>query len=447
VRAVPTAGSTADALGLAARLARLRELRGPAVPDFPDRVRELVVIASSSRGGSSMLAELLRHSPHLLHLRAEFNPFLRLAGLAFPDSGTGSDALTARDLAGLDPRRRQILAAELALDAGNADPGPLDEDRYVLDAAWRFSVQWPQAEIDLADLLEAARAALRRARAATPESGDFSAAFQLELIGGLRGAGLPVDAAYYDLPAAPRGPGPAAAPRQRLPENLVEEPPFVLTRPWRIAQAHEAESKPLVVKTPSNAYRLGFLRALFPNARLRVVHLTRNPAAAVNGLYDGWNHHGFHSHRMSEPLGITPRPDADAEQRLWWKFDLPPGWRQVAASPLLDVCAFQWRSAHQAILDACDPRDPDYLRVRFEDLVDGRSRRLATLSLLSSWLGIPFDGALRRAAVWGIAPVAATMPPAPRRWCHRAAELASAITPEVFDVASALGYASQDGWV
>ena len=41
-----------------------------------------------------------------------------------------------------------------------------------------------------------------------------------------------------------------------------------------------------MMKTPSNAYRASFLRALFPNARVQVLHLTRNPAAAINGLVD-----------------------------------------------------------------------------------------------------------------------------------------------------------------
>src|SRR4051794_5935059 len=39
------------------------------------QVRDVVILASSSRGGSSMLAEVLRHTPQLLHFRAEVNPF------------------------------------------------------------------------------------------------------------------------------------------------------------------------------------------------------------------------------------------------------------------------------------------------------------------------------------------------------------------------------------
>jgi hypothetical protein len=55
-----------------ATLAELRRLRG-ADPRALAAVREVVVVASSSRGGSSMVGELLRRAPRLLHLSAEVN--------------------------------------------------------------------------------------------------------------------------------------------------------------------------------------------------------------------------------------------------------------------------------------------------------------------------------------------------------------------------------------
>jgi DNA gyrase subunit B len=61
--------------------------REPHISGLTGKVRDLVLILSSSRGGSSMLAELLRHSPDLMHLQAEINPYFRLAGLCFPQSG------------------------------------------------------------------------------------------------------------------------------------------------------------------------------------------------------------------------------------------------------------------------------------------------------------------------------------------------------------------------
>lgn len=99
----PAPADTGVMEDLRRRLGNLRDLRGPAVADFPGAVRDVVVIVSSSRGGSSMFAEILRRSDALLHLTAEINPFLRLAGLDHPGAGTGSDALGAEQLAALPP--------------------------------------------------------------------------------------------------------------------------------------------------------------------------------------------------------------------------------------------------------------------------------------------------------------------------------------------------------
>ncbi|RKT53818.1 sulfotransferase [Saccharothrix australiensis] len=431
---------------LAGRLAELRALRGPAVDGFTGRVRDLVVIASSSRGGSSMVTELLRHSPRVLHLRAEINPFLRLAGLGHPDSATGSDRLGAEHLHALAPHVRQELDRELALDAGTPCDA-VDDEQYALDVAWRITVQWPDFDLDPRLLTRLALRVLGEVRAARGwRAGEVRdvVAFHLALLEALRAGGLPVDARYYDLPAARRGSGePLGAPG----DTLVEEPPFVLTQPWRRADEHDVAHKSLVVKTPSNAYRIGFLRALFPHARLRVVHLTRNPAAAINGLYDGWRHDGFHAHRVAEPLRISGYADHRPQDRLWWKFDLPPGWREYTDAPLTRVCGFQWHRCHQAVLDEVAPVAADTVRIRFEDLIRSRRSRVDCARHLAEWLGVPFDGALRRAAQEGIGPVVATAAPAPARWRARAGLILRAVRGPVRDLAERLGYDAEDGWI
>ena len=245
--------------------------------DFPSRVRELVVVASSSRSGSSMLAEILRKSSALVHLRAEINPFLRLVGLGFPTSGTGSDRLSADDLNSLRLQLRQVLAEELALDAG-CPCDQIDDERFVLDVAWRLAIQWPELDLDLGLVTAAARQVLDRLRRAhqwaTNELRDIPL-FQLELLSELRAAGLPVEPCHYDLPRALLD-STDRRPSHGAPGNaLVEEPPFVLPRLWRRVDEQDLVTKALVIKTPSNAYRLDFLCALFPYARIRVLHLTR----------------------------------------------------------------------------------------------------------------------------------------------------------------------------
>ncbi|MBW3644267.1 MAG: sulfotransferase, partial [Actinobacteria bacterium] len=106
-------------------------------------------------------------------------------------------------------------------------------------------------------------------------------------------------AAFPDVPPAEGPPG----------EALVEMPPFVLVSPWRRPSPAELATLPLVLATPRNSFRLDFLRSLFPAARLRVVHLTRNPAASINGLVDGWHHRGFFNCRVGRRLAIRGYTD------------------------------------------------------------------------------------------------------------------------------------------
>lgn len=430
---------------LAVRLARLREARGTAIPDLLERVRDVVVVASSSRGGSSMLSELLRASEGLVHLRAEVGPFLRLAGLAYPTSGTGSDRLDAVHAHRLVGERRATLADDLSHDAGVPCP-TVDDDRFGHDVAWRILVQWPHLDLDP---LAVARTAQETLAATRLDEGWGRAelrdpvVFQHRLLAALCRQGAPLSPMLYDMPRPPAGglPGRLTAPGG----EVVEEPPFVLPRGWRHAAPSDLDTKPLVIKTPSNAYRLGFLRALFPTARIRVVHLVRNPAAAINGLVDGWRHRGFHAHRMPVPLRIGGYADDPSADRRWWKFDLPPGWLDYSDAPLMRVCAFQWCAAHEAILEGIEKHGLEHTVVRFEDLAAAPSRS-ATLARVCDWLGVPFDPHLRRVAAEGIPPVMATAPPQAGRWRSRAEAVRSVIDTRTRDLAERLGYGSDAEW-
>lgn len=426
--ALPAAPTLAD---VRARVASIREQAGiHADPARAARLRDVVIVGSSSRGGSSIFAELLRRSPALLHLRAEVNPFLVLAGLA----GHGpSDALTATDAH--DERARALLA-ELSLEVGtpaDALDGEADVARFAAELACRLVLQWPTERITLGPV----RRALDDAMAEAPVD---SPAFFALFLRGVRRAWPAVDPRAYDLDRAlitrlfPHlgpyaGPGPL----------VVEEPPYVCIRPWRLATDHELATRPLVVKTPSNAYRLPFWRALLPDARVRLLHLTRNVAASVNGLYDGWRFPGFYSHPVGG-LQIHGYSDVFPEWgRRWWKFDLPPGWEELRARPLEEVCAFQWRSAHTALL-AGGPAH----RLRFEDLVGEPLARATAFAGLEEWLGV----GLRDVHLAELPPVMATARPRARRWFARAGLLGPVLDdPRNLSLMERLGYAPDpDTW-
>ncbi|MEU3861040.1 sulfotransferase [Streptomyces sp. NPDC028722] len=401
-----------------------------------------------------MVAEMLRASDALMHFRGEISPFLRMVGLAYPDSGAMSDRLDAADLAALGPELREVLEWELALDIGTVARGDTDADadgQFALDVAARLVMQWPELPLKPQPLVDTVLAVLsaHRARHRGPAGGGLPMLhhFYLELFQELGDQGLMINPWFYDLPRPLlRSEVAYPAPRGAPGRSLLEEPPFVLPTFWRQADHDDLAQRPLVIKTPSNAYRFDFLRALFPNARFRIVHLTRNPAAAVNGLYDGWLHHGFHAHRMARPLGIGGYAERHPDNRWWWKFDLSPGWQEFTDAPLLGVCAFQWRSAHQAVLDDLD--DPAVARtsIRFEDLIGEPSRRAESFERLADWLGIPFEGEFQRAVHRGIGPVVATREPRPGRWRDRAARIEAALDARTLETAERLGYTDPAEW-
>jgi hypothetical protein len=259
----------------------------------------------------------------------------------------------------------------------------------------------------------------------------------LAIVRELRARGWPINPWYFDLPgplirrefpeiALPQGPPPALG-------RSLEAPPFLVPRPAKIPVEADA-GRPLLLKASMDAYRIPFLRRLFPDARLRIIHLTRNPAAAINGLIDGWLHHGFFSHNLAGRAVLTIDGYAGWWAGSWWNFDLPPGWRCLVRQPLASVCAAQWAAAHNAILAGLPGQDTQIARVRAEDVLNARRRRRTITQLLEFC-------AVRPAAPPRARVVLATDDPKPARWHARAVQLESVLAdPVIRECSGRLGY-------
>ncbi|RME25204.1 MAG: hypothetical protein D6798_09480, partial [Deltaproteobacteria bacterium] len=357
-------------------------------------------------------------------------------------------------------------------------PVPLTDEvrqRLATDIAWRLIAQWPHLDIDPDRVIDTVHRVLARlevdpdpaSRDAAPRHAASrhaaprdaapldTVALHLSVLGRLRRWVPSISPWRYDvdprriadfLPGVGESPAPLQGP-------ILEEPPFVLVGPRRRPTDDELARLPLVIKAPSNAYRLSFLQALFPRARLRILHLTRNPAASINGLVDGWLYRGFHAHWLDRPLRIRGYADARPRDARYWKFDLPPGWQAWTHRPLSEVCGFQWRSAHEHVLRWLDAhpeveRRGDLFRMRFEDVVGPPERRIAAFDALGAWLGRPVHGAMRQAVLAGLPPIMSTSPPRKRRWYARAEQLADVLAdPAILSVAERLGYGDRDTWI
>src|SRR5690606_27261212 len=132
----------------------------------------------------------------------------------------------------------------------------------------------------------------------------------------------------------------------------------------------------MLEKTPKNALRIPFLRAVFPEARF--IYLHRDPRQVLGSMLDGWQAGGF---RMYANLpGWTGTP---------WSFLLVPGWRELVGRPLEEVVSAQWDTTTQVMLDdlaALDPADwiaADYARL----LADPQ----AEVDRLCTWAGLDWD--------------------------------------------------------
>lgn len=387
------------------------------------RVRRVAVILTSSRSGSSLFKAALAGHPDIASLDGEAEPYLALTGNGFGCSAScDSDAIEYLE-------RPDALADNIfdGLTVAAAHPPPLDE----LKARWRkrLLLQFP-ALFATADGHERLRRALDESLGYANEFrgclGELGQAVLRSVFGRERWR---ID--YYD---GKLGPG---EDRPYGDEAKLEEPPFVLPGLLRRRFcAADAESKVLLFKTPSDAYRIGLYEQLFPRAEVRYIHLVRGFAQCVNGLMDGWlSPTGFFAHDMQR-AGVRLAIGGYSEQRpfgrRWWKFDLPPNWRAFTSASLEEVCLNQWLSCHRSILDS----GVAVQRLAFEDFLDDPA---IVLEGACAWLGLPPLGGAPELPV-----TMATEPPCSGRW-HKRRELllAMARRQPVARMMEELGYAME----
>jgi len=385
-------------------------------------VRRVVVILTSSRGGSSLFKEALASHPRIASLDGELEPFLALSGNGF-NQNSDSDCIES-----------VANAAELASSILDDVSFPSTEilDSRLLLRKWRnrLALQFPLHFLDagayrrLEQSLEAALSQIDRGGRGERRNDAELQALILSTVF----SDEPWRISYYDGSAK-------SGASLHFDEPLkIEEPPFVAPtlRRRQFAPA-DVEDSFLLFKSPADAYRIGVYEQLFPNAEVTYIHLTRGFAQSVSGLIDGWLYPlGFFSHDLSKvgcELAIQGYSDRVPFGRKWWKFDLPRNWRRFTSAKLEDVCLNQWYSAHEAILR----RGVSALRVHFEDFI---ANPVAVLKRITQHLG------LAAIALPSALPITmATEPPHPKRWHKRRAMLMGlSQRPEVGEMMGLLGY-------
>jgi hypothetical protein len=121
-------------------------------------------------------------------------------------------------------------------------------------------------------------------------------------------------------------------------------------------------------KTPKNALRIPFLKKVFPNAQF--IFLYREPQANISSMLEGWRSNRFLAYQN---LPRWPYKE--------WHFLLPSGWEALADCPLVEIAAFQWCAANQAILhDLQALPKQDWHFVMYQDLVTQPAKTIGKIS-------------------------------------------------------------------
>ncbi|MBU0547951.1 MAG: sulfotransferase [Candidatus Omnitrophica bacterium] len=417
-------------------------------------VKEAIVISSASRSGSSLLFSLLKKVPQLYSLSGESVPFYKLNGLSsdiFPSDEIPKEVMEKR-------KYTFGLSRDFLSDfSSGGDPGDIFRDRklfsqYIEDLTLRFPLQWPQVNFSFGFL----KKSIMRAFDIYANNHQIfcKETFYLELLSQLRREYKTINPYYYDIPVTlvkRKFPGlkiPLAPPSRIL---TIEEPPFILLSPCRKIDEMDLLGKSLLLKSSADCYRMGFIKALLPNARIKIIYLTRNPAASINGLYDGWLHRGFFSHNLkcslanannslSKSLNIRGYSGRHEWGRWWWKYDLPFGWLDYTQSPLEEVCAFQWVSANRALQEYLNKSKKQYLQVKHENIIKNLESRKKEINKILSFIGIR-RSAVNQLNLSRLPVIQATSAPKAYRWKKRINILAPLISnPVIANMSFQLGY-------
>ena len=399
-------------------------IRDVSHPELRLMVKKVAVILTSPRSGSSLVKNVLASHPNIASLDGEIEPFLVLTRNGFRYN---SDSDAIRTLANKSELGNHVFG-DLTVCSERFPPLDFIKKRWEK----RFLLQFPCLFSEAAEhrklvrLLDAILAEI----SAHPIQDEY--ALQTFILSKVF-KNEPWRINYYD--------GHLISDENNFfNERLkIEEPPFVVPRLYRRQFVeNDAKNNILLFKTPPDAYRIGMYEQLFPNADIKYIHLTRGFAQSVNGLMDGWlSPIGFFSHDLMQiglNLDIKGYSDVVRFGKKWWKFDLPPNWREFTHASLEDVCLNQWLYAHQAIL-ASEMRA---LRISFEEFLLAPS---IAINKITDYLGLPSIKIQSSLPV-----VMAIETPRMKRWKKREHQLLKlGERQEVREMMGSLGYAMNSG--
>ncbi|MGZ3457404.1 MAG: sulfotransferase family protein [Archangium sp.] len=166
-------------------------------------------------------------------------------------------------------------------------------------------------------------------------------------------------------------------------------------------------------KTPRNAFRIPFLRAVFPDARF--LYLYRAPEENIGSIIDVW--------QARSGVSYPNLPDWEGPP---WSLLLPPGWRSLRGRSVEHIAAYQWSMTNKCIIDNLSALPADsWCAVRYDELI---SQPAAVLRRLCAFAEVAWDSRLADMCTHGL-PLSGSVltPPKPGKWKKHAALIDGAI--------------------
>ncbi|NJP07969.1 MAG: sulfotransferase [Chloroflexaceae bacterium] len=142
-------------------------------------------------------------------------------------------------------------------------------------------------------------------------------------------------------------------------------------------QSASAEEQPAAIrfleKTPKNALRIPFLKAIFPDARF--IFLYREPPQNISSLLEGWRSRRFIAYRHMPGWPYTE-----------WSFLLIPDWEALIDRPLVEIAARQWEVANTTIIHDLEMLDPaEWCFVHYNDLIQQPQQTVRQIGQFAGW--------------------------------------------------------------
>lgn len=190
--------------------------------------------------------------------------------------------------------------------------------------------------------------------------------------------------------------------RQQLLDNFATSLRTVDGTPYRGTAEPAPQAIRFLEKTPKNALRIPFFKAIFPDAKF--IYLQREAKANISAIIEAWKSDRFVTYR--ELPGWTGMP---------WSMLLIPGWRELNGSGVAEIAMRQWRDTNETIMtDLAALPDSDWCCVCYEDLL---ADPMGTLTRLCAFAGVPLNERMRTLANAPLRPSRYTLtPPDPEKW-------------------------------